>query len=198
MQRSNNRPTTTFINFSLYSRHTRAHAHAHTEKITFTEKDTVLTVKEGQTATILCELKGEPQPNVTWHFNGQPISVEGESPILMSFTQRCSLIFWIFSLYCGFSRCTRLSSCFSHFGSKRFEISHPGRWFAHQQGNTEWHRRVHVPGIPSEFDCFRYAGAHSFDENRTWVWYMIFQLSQCTLDKKLLNKSKQNSAPASQ
>lgn len=100
MQRSNNRPTTTFINFSLYSRHTRAHAHAHTEKITFTEKDTVLTVKEGQTATILCELKGEPQPNVTWHFNGQPISVEGESPILMSFTQRCSLIFWIFSLYC--------------------------------------------------------------------------------------------------
>ncbi|KAH8402959.1 hypothetical protein KR222_001081, partial [Zaprionus bogoriensis] len=49
------------------------------QKITFTEKDTVLTVKEGQNATILCEVKGEPQPNVTWHFNGQPISVEGES-----------------------------------------------------------------------------------------------------------------------
>lgn len=45
-----------------------------------------MTVKEGQNATILCEVKGEPQPNVTWHFNGQPISVEGECavcPMLM-------------------------------------------------------------------------------------------------------------------
>ncbi|EDV99237.1 neural cell adhesion molecule 2 [Drosophila grimshawi] len=50
------------------------------QKITFTEKDTVSTVKEGQNATILCEVKGEPQPNVTWHFNGQPISVEANAP----------------------------------------------------------------------------------------------------------------------
>ncbi|XP_030383001.1 igLON family member 5 [Scaptodrosophila lebanonensis] len=46
------------------------------QKITFTENSTILTVKEGKNATILCEVKGEPQPNVTWHFNGQPISVE--------------------------------------------------------------------------------------------------------------------------
>ncbi|XP_020802217.1 neural cell adhesion molecule 2 [Drosophila serrata] len=44
------------------------------QKITFTENATVMTVKEGDKATILCEVKGEPQPNVTWHFNGQPIS----------------------------------------------------------------------------------------------------------------------------
>ncbi|XP_033149936.1 neural cell adhesion molecule 2 [Drosophila busckii] len=44
------------------------------QKITFAEKDKVMTVKEGQNATILCEVKGEPQPNVTWHFNGQPIN----------------------------------------------------------------------------------------------------------------------------
>ncbi|XP_017043933.1 igLON family member 5 [Drosophila ficusphila] len=44
------------------------------QKITFTENATVMTVKEGENATILCEVKGEPQPNVTWHFNGQPIS----------------------------------------------------------------------------------------------------------------------------
>ncbi|XP_033171219.1 neural cell adhesion molecule 1-A isoform X2 [Drosophila mauritiana] len=44
------------------------------QKITFTENATVMTVKEGEKATILCEVKGEPQPNVTWHFNGQPIS----------------------------------------------------------------------------------------------------------------------------
>ncbi|KAH8281553.1 hypothetical protein KR054_001325, partial [Drosophila jambulina] len=43
------------------------------QKITFTENATVMTVKEGDKATILCEVKGEPQPNVTWHFNGQPI-----------------------------------------------------------------------------------------------------------------------------
>ncbi|KAH8298387.1 hypothetical protein KR018_012635, partial [Drosophila ironensis] len=46
------------------------------QKITFTENATVMTVKEGDKATILCEVKGEPQPNVTWHFNGQPISTE--------------------------------------------------------------------------------------------------------------------------
>ncbi|KAH8293095.1 hypothetical protein KR044_002673, partial [Drosophila immigrans] len=46
------------------------------QKITFTETNSVSTVKEGQNATILCEVKGEPQPNVTWHFNGQPISAE--------------------------------------------------------------------------------------------------------------------------
>ncbi|EDV33327.1 uncharacterized protein Dana_GF23884 [Drosophila ananassae] len=46
------------------------------QKITFTENATVMTVKEGDKATILCEVKGEPQPNVTWHFNGQPISAE--------------------------------------------------------------------------------------------------------------------------
>lgn len=48
------------------------------EKITFTENTTILTVKEGQNATILCEVKGEPQPNITWHFNGLPISVDSE------------------------------------------------------------------------------------------------------------------------
>ncbi|KAM7352422.1 factor of interpulse interval [Cochliomyia hominivorax] len=46
------------------------------QKITFTENTTILTVKEGQNATILCEVKGEPQPNITWHFNGLPISVD--------------------------------------------------------------------------------------------------------------------------
>ncbi|KAM8717984.1 hypothetical protein ACLKA7_004656 [Drosophila subpalustris] len=46
------------------------------QKITFTEKETVQIVREGQNATILCEVKGEPQPNVTWHFNGQPINAE--------------------------------------------------------------------------------------------------------------------------
>jgi len=61
------------INIALFSR-TRP------EKITFTENATVMTVKEGEKATILCEVKGEPQPNVTWHFNGQPISAGGKSP----------------------------------------------------------------------------------------------------------------------
>ncbi|XP_062125698.1 limbic system-associated membrane protein [Drosophila sulfurigaster albostrigata] len=49
------------------------------QKITFTETNSVTTVKEGQNATILCEVKGEPQPNVTWHFNGQPISAEANA-----------------------------------------------------------------------------------------------------------------------
>lgn len=48
------------------------------EKITFTENTTILTVREGQNATILCEVKGEPQPNITWYFNGQPISTESK------------------------------------------------------------------------------------------------------------------------
>ncbi|XP_001357073.3 limbic system-associated membrane protein [Drosophila pseudoobscura] len=47
------------------------------QKITFTENVSVITVKEGdKDKTILCEVKGEPQPNITWHFNGQPISVD--------------------------------------------------------------------------------------------------------------------------
>ncbi|XP_067624373.1 limbic system-associated membrane protein [Eurosta solidaginis] len=46
------------------------------QKITFTENSTILTVKEGEKAVIQCEVKGEPQPNVTWHYNGQPIIAE--------------------------------------------------------------------------------------------------------------------------
>ncbi|XP_054082620.1 fasciclin-2 [Zeugodacus cucurbitae] len=46
------------------------------QKIAFTENSTILTVKEGKDAFIRCEVKGEPQPNVTWHYNGQPIIVE--------------------------------------------------------------------------------------------------------------------------
>lgn len=49
------------------------------EKIAFAENSTILTVKEGKNAFIRCEVKGEPQPNVTWHYNGQPIIVEGKS-----------------------------------------------------------------------------------------------------------------------
>ncbi|XP_023031255.1 neural cell adhesion molecule 2 [Drosophila willistoni] len=49
------------------------------QKITFADNATILTVKEGQNATIYCEVKGEPQPNVTWHFNGQPISAETDA-----------------------------------------------------------------------------------------------------------------------
>ncbi|XP_049311508.1 neural cell adhesion molecule 1 [Bactrocera dorsalis] len=46
------------------------------QKIAFTENFTILTVKEGKDAFIRCEVKGEPQPNVTWYYNGQPIIVE--------------------------------------------------------------------------------------------------------------------------
>ncbi|XP_017467825.1 PREDICTED: igLON family member 5 [Rhagoletis zephyria] len=46
------------------------------QKIAFAENFTILTVKEGKDAFIRCEVKGEPQPNVTWHYNGQPIIVE--------------------------------------------------------------------------------------------------------------------------
>lgn len=46
------------------------------EKISFTENTTLMTIPEGQNATIWCEVKGEPMPNVTWLFNGQPISLE--------------------------------------------------------------------------------------------------------------------------
>ncbi|XP_004527295.1 hemicentin-1 isoform X1 [Ceratitis capitata] len=49
------------------------------QKIAFTENSTILTVKEGKDAFIRCEVKGEPQPNVTWHYNGQPIIVEYNS-----------------------------------------------------------------------------------------------------------------------
>uniref|UniRef100_A0A1I8MMA3 Uncharacterized protein n=1 Tax=Musca domestica TaxID=7370 RepID=A0A1I8MMA3_MUSDO len=41
------------------------------QKITFTENTSVLTVKEGENTTIWCEVTGEPQPNITWYFNGQ-------------------------------------------------------------------------------------------------------------------------------
>lgn len=48
------------------------------EKITFTENTSVLTVKEGENTTIWCEVTGEPQPNITWYFNGQFIPNVGE------------------------------------------------------------------------------------------------------------------------
>uniref|UniRef100_A0A1I8PF47 Ig-like domain-containing protein n=1 Tax=Stomoxys calcitrans TaxID=35570 RepID=A0A1I8PF47_STOCA len=41
------------------------------QKITFTENTSVLTVKEGENTTIWCEVTGEPQPNITWYFNGE-------------------------------------------------------------------------------------------------------------------------------
>lgn len=37
-----------------------------------------MTAEEGQNVTIWCEVKGEPMPNVTWLFNGQPIPTENE------------------------------------------------------------------------------------------------------------------------
>ncbi|XP_037958301.1 neural cell adhesion molecule 2 [Teleopsis dalmanni] len=49
------------------------------QKIIFTENATVQAVKEGKNATILCEVKGEPQPTITWSFNGQPITIDTNS-----------------------------------------------------------------------------------------------------------------------
>ncbi|XP_075151027.1 factor of interpulse interval [Haematobia irritans] len=46
------------------------------QKITFTENTSVLTVKEGENTTIWCEVTGEPQPNITWYFNGEFIPNE--------------------------------------------------------------------------------------------------------------------------
>ena len=51
-----------------------------------------LTVKEGEGATLTCKVKGEPVPEITWFYDGQPIKtneiykvipgeVEGESTL---------------------------------------------------------------------------------------------------------------------
>ncbi|XP_055839873.1 limbic system-associated membrane protein isoform X1 [Episyrphus balteatus] len=49
------------------------------QKISFTENATILTVKEGKNATILCEVKGDPEPTVSWQLNGQPIEFSATS-----------------------------------------------------------------------------------------------------------------------
>ncbi|XP_053677613.1 neural cell adhesion molecule 2-like [Anopheles nili] len=43
------------------------------EPISFRDTNTVQTAVEDKDATIRCEVKGHPQPTVTWHFNGQPL-----------------------------------------------------------------------------------------------------------------------------
>ena len=51
-----------------------------------------MTIKEGEGATLTCKVKGEPVPEITWYYDGQPIKtdeiykvvpgeVEGESTL---------------------------------------------------------------------------------------------------------------------
>uniref|UniRef100_A0A1S4H1B3 Neural cell adhesion molecule 1 n=1 Tax=Anopheles gambiae TaxID=7165 RepID=A0A1S4H1B3_ANOGA len=43
------------------------------EPISFRDTNTVQTAVEDKDATIRCEVKGHPEPSVSWYFNGQPL-----------------------------------------------------------------------------------------------------------------------------
>uniref|UniRef100_A0A182SX37 Ig-like domain-containing protein n=1 Tax=Anopheles maculatus TaxID=74869 RepID=A0A182SX37_9DIPT len=43
------------------------------EPISFRDTSTVQTAVEDKDATIRCEVKGHPEPSVSWYFNGQPL-----------------------------------------------------------------------------------------------------------------------------
>lgn len=77
------------------------------EKIAFTENFTILTVKEGKDAFIRCEVKGEPQPNVTWYYNGQPIIVECK----LNYSFNCTIYIYIL-MYIFTKDCMYVSSHF--------------------------------------------------------------------------------------
>ena len=35
-----------------------------------------ITIKEGEGATLTCKVKGEPVPEITWYYDGQPIQTD--------------------------------------------------------------------------------------------------------------------------
>lgn len=43
------------------------------EPISFRDTSTVQTATEDKDATIRCEVRGHPEPSVSWYFNGQPL-----------------------------------------------------------------------------------------------------------------------------
>lgn len=44
------------------------------EPITFFDAQTLQSVKEGDDAIIKCTVGGDPEPSISWNYNGQPIN----------------------------------------------------------------------------------------------------------------------------
>lgn len=44
------------------------------EPITFVDPQNVQSVKENDNAVIKCMVTGDPEPSITWYYNGQPLN----------------------------------------------------------------------------------------------------------------------------
>ncbi|XP_055386241.1 neural cell adhesion molecule 1-like [Condylostylus longicornis] len=50
------------------------------QRITFLDTNTLQTVREGNEVNLRCEVKGDPEPTVTWSFNGKNIDLTNDAP----------------------------------------------------------------------------------------------------------------------